>query len=74
MADLTVELRKQTEEAIQIIKDSGVTVTPAPTGSDLEEFLGIHDRVARELTGKVYPKDLLERVCGLLKRSEGSNQ
>lgn len=74
MADLTKELRKQNEEAIQIIKDSGVTITPSPAGSDLEELRSTHARVARDLTGKVYPKEVLDRVYRLLKRPEADNQ
>ncbi|MBW1851052.1 MAG: TRAP transporter substrate-binding protein DctP [Deltaproteobacteria bacterium] len=70
MADLTLKLRKQNDEAIQIIKDSGVVITPAPSGGDLEEFYNIHDQVARKLTNKIYPKELLDKIYGLLKRSE----
>ena len=68
MTELTIELRKQNEEAIRIITDSGVSVTPAPSGSDLDEFYEINGKVARKLTGNIYPEDVLKRVYGLLER------
>jgi len=70
MRDLTLALRKQNDEAIQIIKDSGVTIVPSPSGSDLEAFRSIGDQVTRELTGEIYPKDVLDRIYGLLKRDQ----
>jgi len=70
MRDLTLALRKQKDEAIQIIKDSGVTIIPSPSGSDLEEFRSIRDQVTRELTGEIYPKEVLNRIYGLLNRDQ----
>jgi len=70
MTDLTLILRKQNEEATQIIQDSGLTIIPGPSGSDLEDFYGIHDQVAQRLTDKIYPKEILNRIYGLLKRPE----
>jgi len=70
MRDLTLALRKQNDEAIQIIKDSGVTIVPSPSGRDLEEFRSIGDQVTRELTGEIYPKDVLDRIYGLLNREQ----
>jgi len=70
MTDLTLALREQNKEAVQIIKDSGVTIIPPPSGSDLDEFRNIHDRVAGNLTGVIYPKEVLERVYGLLGRDK----
>lgn len=70
MIDLTSTLRKQNEETIRIIQDSGLTIIPAPSGSDLEEFYRIHDQVARKLTDKIYPKEVLDRIYELLKRQE----
>ncbi len=69
MEELTLELRKQNKEAIQIIQDSGVTITPTPVGKDLEDFLNIHDIVSKKLTGETYPKEILDRVDSLLKSS-----
>lgn len=70
MEDLTLELRAQNKEAIQIIKDSGVTITPTPTGRDLEEFRNIHNQVADKLTGTIYPKEILDRINALIKSAE----
>jgi hypothetical protein len=66
MAELTLTLRGQNEEAIRIIKESGLTIIPPPTGKDLEDFRNIHGQVAREMTGKIYPKDVLDSVYKLL--------
>ncbi|MBW2216993.1 MAG: TRAP transporter substrate-binding protein DctP [Deltaproteobacteria bacterium] len=70
MEDLTLELRKQNKEAIEIIQDSGVTIIPTPTGRDLEKFRNIHNQVAKKLTGKIYPKEILNRINGLIKGAE----
>jgi len=70
MRALTLELRKQNEEAIQIIKDSGVAIIPPPSGNDLEQFQNIHYQVAKDLTGKIYPKELLDRIYALLGRNQ----
>ena len=69
MACLTSALRRQNLESIQLIKDSGVTIIPAPKGPDLDEFYRIHDKVARNLTGSVYSKELLARIYKILNRS-----
>ncbi len=69
MTDLDVELRNQSGEAILLIEKSGLSLVPAPTGKDLAEFNKIHETVARNLTGKVYPKELLEKVYAILGRS-----
>ena len=68
MTDLTLALRKQNEEALQIIRDSGLTTIPIPSGAALEKFYGIHDHVARKLTGKIYPREILEQVYEILKK------
>jgi TRAP-type C4-dicarboxylate transport system substrate-binding protein len=68
MARLTSELRKQTAESIGLIEESGLTVLPMPDNADLNKFYKVHDRVAKALTGTLYPKDILDRVYGILKR------
>lgn len=66
--ELTMILRKQTKESVRLIRESGLNITPVPTGAELEEFYGVHGRVARNLTGKIYPKEVLDRVYVILKR------
>jgi TRAP-type C4-dicarboxylate transport system substrate-binding protein len=66
MARLTLELREQNETAIQIIQKGGVTITPMPTGAELEAFYRIHDQVAGKLAGDLFPRDLLERINKIL--------
>lgn len=68
MAELTLTLRDQNKEAFQLILDSGMTIIPVPSGSSLNEFYNIHKQVARKLTGKIYPKEILEQVYRILKR------
>ena len=72
MADLTKTLRHQTEEAIQVIRDSGITVIPAPTEEARKPFYHIHNEVARKLCGDIYPKELLLRVYQILNRPDAS--
>ncbi len=59
-------LRSQNREAIQVIRDSGVTILPRPSGEDLEKLRAIHGPVSRRLTGEIYPKEILDRVYELL--------
>lgn len=69
MRSLTLALRSQNNEAITLIQDSGLTIVPVPSGQDLDEFYNIHDRVAKNLTGTIYPKEVLKRVYDILKRA-----
>jgi TRAP-type C4-dicarboxylate transport system substrate-binding protein len=69
MTKLTGALRTQQQEVVQTLRDAGVTITPLPSGASLEEFYAVHRLVARELSGKLYPKAFLERVYEILKRS-----
>ena len=68
LEELTLELRRQTGDTIKLLKDGGLTMLPMPTGKDLEEFYRVHDEVAKKLTGKVYPKEILDQVYEILNR------
>jgi TRAP-type transport system periplasmic protein len=69
MERLTLELRKQTEESVALLEKGGIKIIPAPEEADLKEFYKVHDRVAHALTGKVYPKEVLDRVYDILKKN-----
>jgi TRAP-type transport system periplasmic protein len=69
MESLTIELRKQTEESVVLLEKGGITILPMPQDGDLKEFYKVHDQVAQALTGKLYPKDLLDKVYDLLKKT-----
>jgi TRAP-type C4-dicarboxylate transport system substrate-binding protein len=68
MRSLTLTLRNQNIEAVKLIQDSGLTIVPVPLGQDLDEFYSIHDKVAKNLTGAIYPKKVLKQVYDILKR------
>ena len=68
MAELTVELRKQSRESIALLQKGGLQIVPMPDEPDLDAFYKVHDRVAQALEGKMYPKDVLDRVYAVLKR------
>ncbi|MFO7984304.1 MAG: TRAP transporter substrate-binding protein DctP [Desulfatiglandaceae bacterium] len=68
MAGLTAQLREQNQEALQVLQDSGVTITPAPEGKALKRFHEIGAQVAVKLAGKMYPEELLDRLYTVLKR------
>ena len=70
MRDLTLTLRNQNQEAMELIQDSGLNIVPVPSGKALEEFYVIHKQVAKNLTGKLFPGEVLERVYGILKRPQ----
>lgn len=69
MADLTSELRQQTEESIKLIQKSGLEIIPVPPKGELQSFYDTHNRVAQKLAGEIYPKALLDQVYDILKRS-----
>jgi len=69
MESLTLKLRKQTEESVALLEKGGIKILPIPEGADLKEFYKVHDRVAQALTGKVYPKEVLDRVYDILKKN-----
>jgi TRAP-type C4-dicarboxylate transport system substrate-binding protein len=68
MRDLTEVLRKQSEEAMQVLRQSGLEIIPPPKGPILRQFYAIHEQVGRNLAGKVYPPQLLDRVYAILER------
>jgi TRAP-type C4-dicarboxylate transport system substrate-binding protein len=68
MSRLTLDLRAQNEESIKVLEKGGLAILPVPPDSDLKDFYGVHDQVARRLTGKVYPQELLDRIYGILQR------
>jgi TRAP-type transport system periplasmic protein len=70
MTELTAQLRKQTREAIDIIQKSGLTIVPVPEGEALAQFHAIREKVARQLTGEMYPKELLDRVNRIITEGE----
>jgi TRAP-type C4-dicarboxylate transport system substrate-binding protein len=70
MRSLTLALRTQNKEAIELIKDSGLTIVPVPSGHDLDEFYNIHGKVAKDMTGTIYPQEVLNRVYDILKRPQ----
>jgi len=69
MERLTLELRKQTEESVALLEKGGIKLLPVPQEADLKDFYRVHDRVAQALTGKVYPKEVLDRVYDILKKN-----
>ncbi|MCU0594209.1 MAG: TRAP transporter substrate-binding protein DctP [Desulfobacterota bacterium] len=69
MQRLTIELRKQTEESVAILEKGGIRILPMPLDADLREFYKVHDQVAQALTGKLYSKDVLDKVYDLLKKN-----
>jgi len=69
MAQLTSELRAQSQKALRIIEKSGLALTPMPCGEDLEAFYRVHRCVADSLAGRVYSREILERVYRILGRT-----
>ncbi len=69
MESLTVELRKQTVESVALLEKGGIKILPIPQDAELKEFYRVHDQVAQALTGKLYSKDVLDKVYDLLKKN-----
>ncbi len=68
MAELSQELIEQAEESIEIIRKNGLNITPMPQGAALDEFRSLHTKVAQELTGTVFPEELLNKVYYILEK------
>ncbi|HDZ90688.1 MAG: TRAP transporter substrate-binding protein DctP [Deltaproteobacteria bacterium] len=68
MAELTTRLRDQSEEAVEILRKSGLTIIPVPEGEALREFHAVGVKVTRRLTGRIFSAELLDRVYALLKQ------
>lgn len=68
MAELTDTLRKDNADAVKLIEESGLTIIPVPAGNDLQQFYRIHSIVAKNLTGELYPREVLEQVYKILGR------
>ena len=66
MAELNAQLRKQTGAFMEILEKRGLQILPMPDGADLKGFYKVHDQVAQALEGKVYPREVLERVYAIL--------
>ena len=69
MVDLTIRLRKQSKDSIKLIQSSGLNLIPVSSEGDLKDFFRIHDKVAKNLSGRIYPKELLDRVYEIVKRT-----
>ncbi|MBS1237462.1 MAG: TRAP-type C4-dicarboxylate transport system, substrate-binding protein [Deltaproteobacteria bacterium] len=69
MERLTIEIRKQTEESVALLEKGGIKILPMPQDADLKGFYRVHEQVAQALTGKLYPKDILDKVYDLLKKN-----
>lgn len=68
MSNLTLELRKQTGDTVKMLQQGGLIVLPMPEGKHLQEFYSVHDKVAKALVGKVYPREILDQVYEILNR------
>ena len=66
MAELTMQLRQQTGESIELMGKRGIQIPAMPDEAEFKAFYRVHDQVARALEGKVYPKEVLDRVYNIL--------
>lgn len=73
MKNLSLDLVVQSREAINIIQKKGVTLTPIPPDDELARFYRVHDPVAKDLTEKIYPKELLDKVYDILDKARNNS-
>ncbi|MBN1851038.1 MAG: TRAP transporter substrate-binding protein DctP [Deltaproteobacteria bacterium] len=71
MDELTHDLIKQTNEAIQIIQENGIKIIPMPSPEEMKAFRKVHDEVVQKLSGNQYPRELLDKIYQILNRSGG---
>jgi TRAP-type C4-dicarboxylate transport system substrate-binding protein len=69
MKKLTDELQVQTTEAIKVIKEKGITISPAPEGEELQKFYDLNTEIGNELKGGIYPEELLNKVHDVLNKN-----
>lgn len=71
MAELSKDLRNQSESAMKLVEKSGLVILPIPAGNDLEDFHNVHEKVVGILTKKNpkdYPRTILNKIYKLLGR------
>lgn len=68
MEKLTNELQIQTIEAIKVIKDKGIIMSPVPEGEELQRFNDLNNEIGNALKGEVYPEELLDKVYNVLRK------
>ncbi len=66
MTRLADGLAKQEVEAIKVINKKGIKISDKPSGTELEQFYRLHNEVADDLKGDVFPEDLLNKVHSIL--------
>jgi TRAP-type C4-dicarboxylate transport system substrate-binding protein len=70
MKQLTVDLRMQNDEAVSVMKKSGLRVIAGSYEKRDVEAIRIHNYVSKRLVGKLFPQDLLVRVYRILERPQ----
>ena len=64
---LVESTRRDNDDAIKIIEESGVKLTPEPEDDELENFKNINSEVQKELTGKLFDQEILDKTLENLK-------
>ena len=67
LAGLTQLSRQQNKDAVETLKKNGIVVIPTPVASILQTYYKLGVSVRRELVGKFYTQDILDRVESALK-------
>lgn len=65
---LTLTSRSDNEKSVQLMKDYGIKVISVTDPARIEEFRRVGDPVRKELTGKLFPQELIN---GIMKDLEG---
>ncbi|MFC1564120.1 TRAP transporter substrate-binding protein DctP [candidate division KSB1 bacterium] len=74
MRELVVRTRQDNERAIETIRNRGIEIIKAPTGEDLQVFERTAVKVREKMTGKLYPKEVIEEVLRHLEDFRNNNK
>lgn len=66
LRELIERSRKDENKWRQILKSEGIEFVPEPAGSDLDVFRNAGKTVQKNLIGKMYSQEILDRVLGYL--------
>ena len=62
LRQLTLQTRKDNDDAITTLKNSGLTITPMPSEAEQKHLEEIGMRTRKVLVGQLYSQDLLDKV------------
>ena len=65
LKNLVKQIQADNDQAIQLMEQNGLKVTPLPAGDELHRFHKVGEAVQKDLTGKLFDRKLLDQVLAI---------